>query len=77
MRTISILEFRKNSKKILEWSRRGERMVMTYRNKPVCRIEPIRQKALDDDPFYHIDHPAQDKGGRLDNKQMDKIVYGL
>jgi antitoxin (DNA-binding transcriptional repressor) of toxin-antitoxin stability system len=78
MRTVSLLEFRKNSKKILELARRGERMIMTYRSKPVFRIEPIGPKVLDEnDTFYTIDRLAQPKGGHLDNKQMDKIVYGL
>ena len=78
MKIVSLLEFRKNSKKILEWARRGERMIMTYRGKPVCRIEPITEAAVgEDDPFYRLDRLAQNKGGRLDNKAMDKIIYGL
>ncbi len=78
MRTISLLEFRKNSKKIIEWARRGERMMMTYRRKPLFRIEPVMDSIPDEeDPFYHLGHLAQDKGTRLDNKQMDKIIYNL
>ena len=78
MKIISLLEFRRNSKKILEWARRGERMIMTYRRKPVFRIEPIAEGAVsEDDSFYRIDRLAQDKGRALDNKHMDKIIYGL
>ena len=76
MKIVSLLAFRKNSKKILEWARRGERMIMTYRGKPVCRIEPMGDKVPDeDDPFYQIDRLAEGKGTSLDNKQIDKIVY--
>ncbi len=78
MRVISLLEFRKNSKQILEWARRGERMIMTYRRKPVLRLEPMADQGPNEyDPFYHIDRLAQEKGAGLDNKQIDKIVYGL
>lgn len=78
MRIVSLLEFRKNSKKVLEFARRGERMIMTFRGKPVCRIEPIKDRVPhEDDPFYQISHLAQDKAGTLDNKQMDKIIYNL
>ncbi len=77
MKTISFLEFRKNSKKVLEWARRGERMIMTFRGKPVCRIEPIKEKPGPEDPFYQITHLAEDKVGLLNNKEIDKIVYGL
>ncbi len=78
MKIISLLEFRRNSKKILEWARRGERMIMTYRRKPICRIEPIMEGVVEEnDSFYSIDRLAQTKGGGLDNKQMDKIIYGL
>jgi len=77
MKTITLLEFRKNSKKVLEWARRGERMVMTFRGKPVCRIEPMGNELPEsDDPFYQIIHLAQ-QGGSLNNKQMDKVIYGL
>ena len=78
MKTISLLEFRKNSKKILEWARRGERMVMTFRGVPVCRIEPMGNKLPDtNDSFYQITDLADEKGGALKTQEMDKIIYGL
>ena len=78
MKVISLLTFRKNSKKILEWSKRGERMVMTYRGKPVCRLEPMGDPVVDEnDPFYQMDRLAQEKGGSFNNTQIDKIIYGL
>jgi antitoxin (DNA-binding transcriptional repressor) of toxin-antitoxin stability system len=77
MKVITLLEFRKNSKKILGWAKRGERMIMTFRGKPVCRIEPIESQLPGaDDPFYQLAKIAEGRGGSLDNKQMDKIIYG-
>ena len=78
MKQVSWLEFRKNSRKILEGARRGERMIMTYRGKPVCRLEPVVEQTPNaDDPFYRLDQLAQVKGGNLSNAQMDKIIYDL
>lgn len=78
MKIISLLEFRRNSKKILDFARRGERMIMTFRGKPVCRIEPIEENKIDaQDPFYQIGSLAQGGQKSLDNKQIDKIIYNL
>lgn len=78
MKIISLLEFRRNSKKILDFARRGERMIMTFRGKPVCRIEPIEEKKIDaQDPFYQIGSFAHGGQKSLDNKQIDKIIYNL
>ena len=78
MKHISVLDFRKHSKKILDSGKRGERMIMTYRGKPVFRLEPINDNKLPsvDDPFYHIAQFAQD-GGNVTNPEIDKIVYGI
>ena len=77
MKHVSWLEFRKNSKKVLDGARRGERMIMTYRGKPVCRLEPMLDKATpnSDDPFYCLGEFAENKGGDLSNTQIDKILY--
>lgn len=78
MRHISVLDFRKNSKKILDGARRGERMIMTYRGKAVFRLEPITQDLpLEDDPFYQLAHlTPSTKGINMTNQDMDKVIYG-
>ena len=77
MKSISLLYFRKNSKKVLERARRGERMVMTYRGKPIFRLEPVHESVpMAEDAFYHIGQYAQ-KASRMTNAQMDKDIYGL
>lgn len=76
MKTVSVLEFRKNAKKIIRWARQGQRMLMTYRGMPVCRLEPLRDEILDNnDPFYRIDQLAESKGKNLTNREIDRILY--
>jgi antitoxin (DNA-binding transcriptional repressor) of toxin-antitoxin stability system len=57
--------------------RRGERMVLTYRGKPVVRLEPVcDEPGQPNDPFYALDALADAKGRSLTNRQMDDVVYG-
>jgi antitoxin (DNA-binding transcriptional repressor) of toxin-antitoxin stability system len=76
MKTISVLDFRKNARKIIRWSKQGQRMVMTYRGRPVMRLEPIRdEKVTSDDPFLQLQGIVVGKGKSLSNKEIDDIVY--
>ncbi len=77
MKAISVLEFRKNAEKIIRWSKQGKRMIMTYRGRPVIRLEPIKDDVVDnDDPFLQLDGIAAGKKENLSNQEMDKIIYG-
>jgi antitoxin (DNA-binding transcriptional repressor) of toxin-antitoxin stability system len=77
MKKISVLQFRKNAKKIIKYAQQGQRMILTYRGKPVCRMEPFIDKDVSpDDPFYNIHQFATDKAENLDNKEIDRILYG-
>lgn len=78
MKTISMLAFRKKASEVLAAVRKGQRIVLTYRGKPVARLEPIfEQGPLEDDPFYDLGSLATSEGGPLTNEDMDRIVYGL
>ena len=77
MKSISMLEFRQSAEKVIAQIMKGQRMVLTYRGKPVARLEPISDDAVDgDDPFYALDQLADAKGRSLTNEQMDKTIYG-
>jgi prevent-host-death family protein len=77
MGRVSILEFRKDAERILRRVQLGQRLILTYRGKPVARLEPIMGKEpSDDDPFYRIDQLAV-TGQPLTNEEIDKIVYGI
>jgi len=78
MKSVSLLEFRKNAEKIIRWSRQGKRMVMTYRGRPVMRLEPIQDEKVDkNDSFLHLNGIVDGKKECLSNKEMDKIIYGI
>jgi prevent-host-death family protein len=77
MTTVSMVEFRRDTEAIIRKVRRGQRMVLTYRGKPVMRLEPIAdEEPSDDDPFYALPSHAVDNGGSLTNEEIDQIVYG-
>jgi antitoxin (DNA-binding transcriptional repressor) of toxin-antitoxin stability system len=78
MKTVTMLEIRKNAGKIIRWSQQGQRMTVTYRGKPIMRIEPILSEAIsEDDPFYNLGEIADNSGGSLSNKDMDELIYGI
>lgn len=80
MKTVSVLEFRRNAEKIIRWSKQGKRMVMTYRGRPVMRLEPIEEKEAvsEDDPFLQLEGIAEGKQREdLSNEKMDEIIYGI
>lgn len=75
-----MLAFRRNARRALESVRRGERLILTHRGRPVARLEPVRAAAaapVDDDPLMRLDDFAFDgPGGSLTNAALDRIVYG-
>lgn len=75
-----MLEFRRNARSALEAVRRGERLLLTYRGKPVARLEPVGREAPrvpEDDPLMRVDDFAVDgPGGELANEAIDRLVYG-
>ena len=76
MKTVSLVEFRKDARSVVRRVMKGERMVLTYRGKPVMRLEPIADDAINpNDPFYSLDRLADPSGESLTNKQMDEIIY--
>jgi antitoxin (DNA-binding transcriptional repressor) of toxin-antitoxin stability system len=77
LRTISMLDLRQQAEKIVGDVSRGEALVLTYRGRPVIRLEPIRLETVDaSDAFYQLAELADRKGRSLTNREMDAIVYG-
>ncbi len=76
MEKVSVLEFRRDAVAVIRKVRQGRRLIMTYRGKPVMRLEPIRASAPDaDDPFYGIAQLATATGQPLTNEEIDQIIY--
>jgi prevent-host-death family protein len=78
MKTVSMLEFRRQANRIIAQVRKGQRILLTYRGKPVARLEPIRNDTVAaDDPIYSLCDLAVAEGESLSNADIDRIVYGL
>ncbi len=76
MKKVSIQKFRRNAKAVIRKVCRGQRLIVTYRGKPVMRLEPIQGKSPGpDDPFYKLAHLAEADRRRLTNEKIDQIVY--
>jgi len=80
MKTLTMLEFRRDARRALAAVRRGERIVLTYRGKPVARLEPLASapgRPNDDDPLLRLDDFAVDgPGGPLADSAIDRALYG-
>ena len=77
MDTVSMAEFRRDAEAIIRKAQQGKRMILTYRGKPVMRLEPILDEVPGaDDPFYALAELADSGGKSLTNEQIDRIVYG-
>ncbi len=77
MQTVSMLEFRKHAETILTRVRKGQRLVLTHRGRPVARLEPLRHTLPDpDDPAYRLYELADSRGESLTNEEIDRTVYG-
>jgi len=75
---VSVLEFRRDAVAVIRKVRQGKRLVMTYRGRPVMRLEPIVDEIPSaDDPFYKLGDLASSTAEPLTNEEIDKIVYGL
>ncbi|MEK7269888.1 MAG: type II toxin-antitoxin system prevent-host-death family antitoxin [Planctomycetota bacterium] len=77
MKTVSMLDFRMRAAEVLRGVRRGERMVLTYRGKPVARLEAWEEPSkAPDDAFFRLPALAERTGKALTNAEMDRLIYG-
>lgn len=79
MSTLTMLELRKNAKKVFQRLARGESILLTHRGKPVARLEPPLEanKVTTEDPLLHLDkHGFDGPGKKLSNDTIDRFLYG-
>jgi prevent-host-death family protein len=76
---ISTNELRLEFDRVLRAVRQGRSLTLTYRNKPLARIVPLKEEHLlrEDDPIYRMYDRAEPIGAPLTNEEMDRLVYGL
>jgi prevent-host-death family protein len=80
MKTVTMLEFRKNAEGVLRRVARGERIVLSHRGKPAARLEPLVVHGSVDpgmDPFLSIARRAKPSPkGKTKHEDIDRLVYG-
>ncbi len=80
MKTVTMLEFRKDAEGVLRRIAKGERFVLSHRGKPAARLEPLTAPAPGDpasDPFLSIGSRAKPSPkGKTKHAEIDRILYG-
>jgi len=81
MKTVTMLDFRKQAGAILREVAGGHSFTLTYRGKPTVRLEPVRPLASARrgtvDAFYSLDKLAARNGKSLSNVEMDALIYDV
>ena len=80
MKTVSMLEVRKNMGSVIKTLQAGERLLLTYRGKPLARLVPVdgeKPLSLEEDPLFSLPNLAVPSPlGKLDHDTIDKLLYG-
>lgn len=79
MRTVTMLEFRRDAEGVLRRVAKGERLVLSHRGKPAARLEPLHPVSSDlsRDPFLSISERAKPSPkGRTKHGAIDRVLYG-
>jgi prevent-host-death family protein len=82
MATVTMLQLRRHAQQVIDRVRLGERLTLTYRGRPVARLEPVDTGASADDAFYgladlsRLPAPAAATATSLTNEQIDQAIYG-
>ena len=80
MKTVTMLEFRRDAARVLRWLQGGREVVrLTYRGRAVADLTPVaataRARPPASDPFYRLPQLAVSASG-LTNAEIDRTVYG-
>jgi prevent-host-death family protein len=75
--TISTHQMRFEFERVLQAVKAGRSLTLTYRNKPLARIVPLKEEQAlpEDDPIFRLDDFAEPIGP-LTNAEIDALVYG-
>jgi antitoxin (DNA-binding transcriptional repressor) of toxin-antitoxin stability system len=77
MERVSLVQFRRNARAVIRKVAAGRGVLLTVRNRPVVRLEPIvADQVSQDDPFYQLGRLASANVNALTNEEIDKIIYG-
>ena len=87
MRTVTMLELRQRAEAVVADLRRGVTLTLTYRGKPLARLEPIRPEPDEigaDDALFTLGEQAgvaadpalAADNAALTNADIDRALYG-
>jgi antitoxin (DNA-binding transcriptional repressor) of toxin-antitoxin stability system len=76
MKTISMLEMRTQSQRIMKDLARGEKMKLEYRGKAVAILTPIQSSEEEGDSLRNLGGLAQGGLGSLEDFSIDDLLYG-
>ena len=80
MKTVTMLEFRKDAEGVLRRIAKGERFLLSHRGRPAARLEPITTAVSSDpanDPFLTIGRRAvPSPKGKTRHADINRILYG-
>ncbi|HEV2394291.1 MAG TPA: type II toxin-antitoxin system prevent-host-death family antitoxin [Verrucomicrobiae bacterium] len=80
MKTVTMLDFRKDAEGILRRVAKGERFLLSHRGRPAARLEPVLTEGPArpaTDPFLTIGQRAlPSPQGETLHAGIDKILYG-
>ncbi|HMV44759.1 MAG TPA: hypothetical protein PK079_01550 [Leptospiraceae bacterium] len=78
---ITMLDLRKNSTLLLKKLKGKEKILLSFRGKPIATIHPISEESdWETDPFLQFLNSIPEspkKKTRISNKEIDSIIYGI
>jgi len=80
IKTVTMLEFRRDAAGVLRRIANGERLVLSHRGKPAARLEPLNGPSVADpatDPFLSINRRAtRSPKGKTRHRDIDRVLHG-
>jgi len=78
MKTISASELRSKARSLVRALESGRAVGLTYRGHKLAQIVPVRQTngISADDPLYQFHFHADSHARPMDDRIMDRLVYG-
>jgi antitoxin (DNA-binding transcriptional repressor) of toxin-antitoxin stability system len=78
MKTISASELRSKTSSLVRALESGRAVGLTYRGQKVAHIVPVRRNSVisAEDPLYQLHRHSDGHGGHLNDRAMDRMIYG-
>lgn len=83
METITMLDLRTNSELLLKKLKKKEKVILSFRGKPIATIHPILEEAEWEEDIFGLQlkslskKPKGKKKTKISNSEIDTLVYGI